>query len=194
MNTLPTEIFQMIIREYATVSITLQRSSPMNFLAVCQLWRVIGESLRSLFAPHLVVRGHDEIEQLFSLYERKMIPPSFTNLTVNLVLKYAEEPLHGGFRPVPAMAQIQKDIDLLRGMVAIDWVPKKDNVPSHWGSLNLKKFSLVVDVSAVSARRTLLKAWTRAWVSRLSRQWRGMGWKGSEGIYDGNYYSYWDRD
>ena len=194
INRLPTEIVEMIIREYATVSVTLQRSIPMNFLFICRSWRTIGESSQQLFTPHLVVYGHDEMEQLLTLYEGNLIHPKITSLTVNLALEYAEEPLDGILRPVPAMVQIQQDLDRLRRMFFMDWkVPTEEGVPSHWRSLNLEHFSLVVDLSAVSARKTLLKAWTRHWVSRLSQQWRGMGWTGSEGIYHGDSYSYWDR-
>ena len=191
---LPTEIVEMIIREYATLSVTQQRSIPTNFLFICRSWKTIGENRQQLFTPHLVVYGHDEMEQLLTLYEGNLIRPSITSLTVNLALEYAEEPLDEMVRLWPIMVQIQQDLERLRHMFFMDWVvPTEQGVPSHWRSLNLEHFSLVVDLSAVSARKTLLKAWTRSWVSRLSRQWRGMGWTGSEGIYHGSSYSYWDR-
>ena len=189
----------MIVREYAKGSVTLQRSNPMNFLLVCPSWRVIGESCQHLFTTsrHLVVNGHDEVEQLLTLYERNLICPSITSLTVNLAPKYKEEPLDGISGHVPAMKQVQQDLDRLRVVFFIDWkLPDEEDLPPYWKSLNLEHFSLVVDLSAGSARTArimLLKAWTRAWVSRLSQQCRGMGWTGSEGIYGGGYYSYWDR-
>ena len=191
IDRLPTEIVEMIIREYATVSVTQQRSIPMNFLFICRSWRTVGESRQQLFTPHLVVCGHDEMERLLTLYEGNLIRPSITSLTVNLALEYADESL---VRLVPVMVQIQQDLERLRDMFFMDWVvPTEQGVPSHWRSLNLEHFSLVVDLSAVSAQKTLLKAWTRSWVSRLSQQWRGMGWTVSEGIYRGGSYSYWDR-
>ena len=194
INGLPIEIIEIIIREYATGSVTLQRSIPMNFLVVCPSWRTIGESRQGLFTPRLVVNGSDELEQLLTLYERKLIHPSITSLTVNLALEYTEEPLGELSKPVPAMVQIEHDLERLRGIFFTDWIlPREKTNPSYWHSLNLDQFSLVVDLSAVSSRRTLLRAWTRHWVSRMSRQWLGMGWKGSEGTYGEGFYSYWDR-
>lgn len=194
INRLPTEILEMIIREYVKVSVDRKRSI-MNFLLVCRLWRAIGGSCPNLFTPHLVIRGRDEMEQFVTLSERKLVHPSITNLTVNLAVEYTEEPLDGACGHVRTMAQLQEDIDRLRQMVIGNWKHpvSSDDPPPHWESLKLEHFSLIVDLSAVSARKTLLKAWTRAWVSRLSREWRRMGWTGSEGNYDGGFYSYWDR-
>ena len=193
INTLPTEIFEMIIREYAIVSVTLQRNLPMNFLLVCRLWGAIGKSRQHLFTPHLIVNGRHEMEQLLTLYERNQIHPTITRLTVNLAPVYVEEPLESIARAMPTMRQIVRDLERLRGMISKDWVIPKYGAPSYWDSLRLEQFSLVVDLSAISARKPLFEAWTRSWVSKLSRQWRNMGWTGSEGIYRGGRYSYWDR-
>ena len=195
-NRLPTEILEMIIREYAKISVTLQRSNPMNFLLVCPSWRAIGESCQHLFttSQHLAVSGHDEVEQLLTLHKQNLIRPSITSLTVKIAPKCTEEPLDGILGPVPAMKQVQEDLDRLRIMFLGDWkLPDREGVSPYWHSLNLEYFSLVVDLSAVSTQKMLLKAWTRAWVRRLNRQWRGMGWTGSEGIYREGYYSSWDR-
>ena len=193
INRLPTEVLEMIIREYVKVSVARKRSI-MNFLHVCPLWRAIGEGCQNLYTPHLVVSGHDEMEQFVTLCERKLIHPSITNLTVNLAVEYTEEPLDGAFGHVPTMAQLQEDLNRLRVVFFRDWMDNRNNDGPRWESLNLEHFSLVVDLSAVSARKTMLNAWTRAWVSRLGRQWRSMGWTGSEGNYGGGCYSYWDRD
>ena len=184
----------MIIQEYAKVSIDRERSI-LNLLHVCPLWRAIIENCQHLYTPHMVLSGHDDVELLLELRKRKLIHTSIISLTINLALKYAEEPLGGASGHVPAMAQLQQDLDRLRSMFCDDWKPqyRMNDPPPHWESLNLEHFSLVVDLSAVSARKVLLKAWTRAWVSRLSRQWRGMGWTGSEGEHGAGYYSYWDR-
>ena len=190
---LPVEIVRMIISEYMIGSVTIQRRVPMNFLLTCRSWRVIGESCRRFFVPHLFVNGHDEVGQLLTLYQRNLIHPSITNLTVNLALEYKEEPLDGTSGHIPAMVQIQQDVDRLRDMVVRDWVVTNTGQPNYWRSLNLKRFSLVVNLSTDSAHKPLLEAWTRAWVARLSRQWRGMGWRGDHGIYDRFRYSYWDQ-
>ena len=194
ISRLPTEIIEMIIPEYTIGSVIVQRCVPMNFLLTCQSWRVIGARCRPLFVhTHLVVNGHDEMGQFFTLYERKLIHPSITNLTVNLAVECKEEPLDGTSGHVPAMVQIQQDLDRLRSMILHDWVVADPRLPDHWKSLNLEKFSLVVNLSAVSARKEMLRAWTWAWVKRLSQQWRGMGWRGDEGIRDRFIFSYWDR-
>ena len=194
INRLPPKVLAMIVREYVKVSVDRKRSI-MNFLLVCRLWRAIGESCPNLLTPHLVISGRDEMEQFVTLCKRKLIHPSITNLTVNLAVEYTEEPLDGAVGYVPTIAQLQGDLDRLRLMVFRDWnVPtNRAEGPPHWRSLNLEHFSLVVDLSAVSARKMMLKAWTRAWVSRLGRQWRRMGWTGSEGNYGEGCYSYWDR-
>ena len=190
---LPVEIVRMIISEYMIGSVTIQRRVPLNFLLTCRSWRVIGESCRRFFVPHLVVNGHDEVGQLLTLYERNLVHPSIRNLTVNLALEYKEEPLDGTSGHMPVMVQIQQDLERLRDMFVRDWVESDRGLTNQWKSLNLKHFSLVVNLSAVSARKLLLKAWTRAWVTRLSQQWRGMGWRGGEGNCDNFISSYWDR-
>ena len=218
INNLATELVERIIRGYAIVSVNEQPSSPMNFLLVCPLWRVVGQSCQHLFTPHLVVNGHDEVEQLLTLHKCRMIHPSIKSLTVNFSPTYAGEPLDECIKLVAAMGQIQQDLERLRLIFLGDWVVPSDKTdftylwhPSersgarlavsrdkkdrpHWHSLNLEHFSLAVDLSAISAQRLLLKGWTRHWGSKLGKQWRSMGWKGSEGFHGDCFYSYWDID
>ena len=194
INSMPVELVAMIIREYATVSITLQRSSPMNFLMVCPLWRAVGQSRQHLFAPHLIVYGHDELEQLFDLYERHMIPRSIKRLTINLAATSTGQLLDGSNGLKGAMAHIQQDVDGIRLMFLKNWVNSPNNiVPNRWEALNIEQFSLAVKLSAVSAREKLLKAWIGHWISRISREFREREWNGSEGYNGWGCYSYWDQ-
>lgn len=193
INSLPTELFHMIIREYSvasTTSITLNRSSAMKFLVVCKRWAAIGQSCRRLFRGHLVISGHDEIVQLMKLYERHMIPSSITNLIVNLTPTYAGD----GIGLVSAMAQVQQDLDAVCSMIHNERaVSGGKRNRSHWKTLNIKQFSLYVDLSAVSARKALFKGWTRHWVLRMGQEWRRIQWKGEEGSSDSGVYSDWSR-
>lgn len=197
INKLPAEIMELIISEYAIGSITSQRNIPMNFLLVCRKWNVIAQSCRHLFTPgHLVVNGHDEVTKLALVSKTESvhaIHPSIRILTVNFSPKYTEEPLGGIMASVPTMVQIQQTLDHLRGLFVGDWIPKNDGVPAHWETLNLERFTLVVDLSAISAREGLFRGLTRNRFSRLSYQLRKMGWKGSEGIHHRRHYTYWDR-
>ena len=194
INSLPTEIFEMIILAYSTVSINLQCSGAMNFLVVCKLWAAVGQSCQHSFRFHLVISGHDELVQLFDLYQRRMIPSGIKSLTVNLAPTYAGDGLRGSVGLVPAMVQIQKDLDEMRWMFIQDWVVPQDvHVCSYWKTLNLDHFSLYVDLSAVSAQKPLLRGWIRHWVYRVDQNWREMGWKGGDRFSGSGLYSYWNR-
>ena len=193
VNQLPTELFEKIIREYSIVSISLQRNSAMNFLVTCPLWTDIGQSRQNLFKPdHLVVSGHDELQQLLALYNSGMIPCQITSLTVSLAPTYPHPSFPASDGPKAVMVQTQQDLNALRDMIFRDWFPKE---PSRRDltTLQLDRFSLYVDLSAVSAKRPLIQGWIRHWVYRVSEQWRVMGWKGSQGFYGRGFYSYWDR-
>ena len=190
----PPELVAMIIREYAIGSVTKERSIPMNFLLICQRWTAVARDCQHLFTPqHLVVNGHDEVAQLETLYKGKLIPPTITNLTVNLAPKYEEKPLDGCLATAPGLQQIQQTVSRLREMLLLDWLPANDRDPGRWNSLTLERFSIVVDLSAVSDRKPLFRGWTWSWVSRLGKQWGAMGWTGSTGRYGENIYTYWDR-
>lgn len=190
INSMPTEIFHMIIREYAlasTTSITLKRSSAMNFLVVCKRWAAIGQRCQHLFRGHLVVSGHDEMVQFIDLYRSHMIPSSITSLTVNLTPTYAGD----GTGLVPAMVQVQEDLGKVCSMIrdASVFQGKKDG--SSWKTLRINKFSLCADLSAVSAQKALFKGWTRHWVLSMGQEWRQIGWKGEEKSSDSGVYSDW---
>ena len=195
VNQLPTELWEKIIREYSTVPITLQRSSAMNFLVTCPVWTNIGQSCQGLFIPdHLVVSGHDELQQLLALYKGGMIPHHITSLTVSLAPTYPHPTFSGSDGPTALMVQTERDLTALRDMIFTDWAVTSRNAPDRdWKTLSLDRFSLYVDLSAVSAKKPLIQGWTRHWVYKVSEQWRGMGWTGSKGFYDGGFYSYWDR-
>ena len=196
INTLPIELIQMILREYTTVSIDLQRSSSMNLLLVCPLWTAIGESRHDLFMHRLIISGHEELQQLLALYRSHMIPSTITSLTINLAPTYQAAEACGGGQVghVAAMVKIQRDLDELRTMFITDWhVSKRPDVSSDWKTLNLDHFSMHVSLSAVSAQKALFKGWTWHWVSRIGKLWRGVEWKGRDGFCGGEFYSHWDR-
>ena len=191
INSMPTEIFHMIIREYAlasTTSITLKRSGAMNFLVVCKRWAAIGQDCQHLFRGHLVVSGHDEMVQFIDLYRSHMIPSRITSLTVNLTPTYAGD----GTGLVPAMVQVQEDLDKVCSIIRGPSVFKaKKDGSSYWKTLCFNKFSLYADLSAVSAQKALFRGWTRHWVLNMGQEWRRIGWKGEEEFSDSGVYSDW---
>ena len=187
----------MIIREYTTVSIDLQRSSSMNLLLVCPLWTAIGESRHDLVMHRLIISSHEELQQLLTLYHSHMIPSTITSLTIDLTPTYQVKEACGSIGQVghvAAMVKIQRDLDELRAMFISDWhVSKWPDVSSDWKTLNLNHFSMHVSLSAIFGQKALFKGWTWHWVSRIGKSWREREWKGSDGFRGGEFYSHWDR-
>lgn len=202
---MPTEIFLMIIRKYAIASassVTLQRGSAMRFLLVCKWWAAIGQGWQYLFSRGIsAFSGHDEIVQLINLFRSRQIPAGITNLTINLTPRYAGE----GTGPMPAMVQVQQDLDAVRTLISKCWLMPREGKTSrlipgegkthrwYWTTLNIKHFSLHVDLSAVSAQEAMFKGWTQHWVQRMGQEWREMEWKGEEGSSDSGVYSKWSH-
>lgn len=162
----------------------------MNFLVVCKRWAAIGQCCQDLFRGHLVISGHDEIVQFIDLYKSHMIPSSIRNLTVNLTPTYAGD----GTGLVPAIEQVQEDLDPVFSMIRNDWVVSEGKIPrSYWKDLNINRFSLYADLSAVSAHKAFFKGWIRYWVLRMDQEWRRIGWNGEERSSDSGVYADWSQ-
>ena len=137
----------------------------------------------------MIIGGHDELQRLVVLYRCHMIPLHIKSLSINLTPTFPCEGCqqNGGLAAV--MRRIQEGLNHLEKLVFGDWWYHH----GEWQTLNLQHFSFSVEVSGVSIQRHLFKRCTWHWVSCGGVQWYKRGWRGSDGVYSGRLYSYWDR-
>lgn len=164
----------------------------MNFILVSHKWKDIGQSSKQLFrANHLFVNGHEQLQKLLSLYYWGNMPSHITSLTVNLAPAYPQKGYRRFCGVKRVMVQVQQDFDALQ-----DLRHGATEVPTSWNYSNLRHFTLIVDVSAVSAQKPLLTGFIWHEVSLLVSQWResglARGWTGSDGFHGEVFYSYRD--
>ena len=164
----------------------------MNFLLVSHKWKDIGQSSKQLFrANHLSVNGHEQLQKLLSFYYWGDMPSYITSLTVNLAPAYPQKGLRWFCGVKGVMVQIRQDLNALQFIRH-----GATEVPTSQNYSNLRNFSLIVDVSAVSAQKPLLTEFIRHKVSQYISQWResgsARGWAGSDGFDGEVFYLYRD--
>ena len=93
------------------------------------------------------------------------------------------------------MNQIYEDVGGFRSMIFNLWPRTRLPQGTHglYQQLNLDRFSLYVDHSGMpAADRERLKDRTRYLGSRIGRNCRVLGWKGSDGFHGEEFFSCWE--